>query len=98
LRNNDDGGVWLIPCEVCKKGIEDAKSVVCRVCAGCQKENKRKANTRYREEHTRGVCAFCGKLVLVADKHEGLVYCSVCGSDGSKRKVKYKRKRTISSC
>jgi len=37
-------------------------------------------------------CMYCGKLLNVSDSFSGLVFCSVCGSDGKKRHREYKER------
>lgn len=37
-------------------------------------------------------CMYCGKWLSVRDDFEGLVYCSVCGEDGKKRKREYQER------
>lgn len=37
-------------------------------------------------------CMYCGKWLSVPNDCDGLVYCSVCGSDGKSRKREYKER------
>jgi len=39
-------------------------------------------------------CMYCGKLLSIPENADGdcLVYCSVCGVDGKKRKREYRER------
>jgi len=37
-------------------------------------------------------CMHCGKWLYVSNNYKGLVYCSICGKDGKKRKREYQER------
>jgi transcription elongation factor Elf1 len=58
----------------------------------CGAGDKRKNLGRDKKMNESQGCMYCGKWLSVKKGFSGLVYCSVCGKDGRKRKREYKEK------
>ena len=78
----------MIPCIDCKKPILNICHLKQLRCDDCNLKKKRRDQKKYKETYSQG-CMFCGKWLVVPKSHTGLVYCSVCGVDGTNRKKEY---------
>lgn len=78
----------LIPCIDCKEPIRDYGSIKTLRCDACRRKKKKTDTRKYRDTHRRG-CFYCGKQIVVPGSWTGIVYCYVCGADGTGRKKKF---------